>query len=131
MWLPFPLPLEVSIGLFTQSMKLGTVFQSSATTFGIYGSKTFGPGALNVTPYAGLSYESSSSDVAYDYNIEIAVPGVTGTVTSPQHISFNLVGENSVRFMIGAAFKLAFISLNVDYNISNYNVASAGLGIIF
>jgi hypothetical protein len=46
-------------------------------------------------------------------------------------MSFNLVGENSVRFMIGAAFKLALISLNVDYNISNYNVASAGLGIIF
>jgi hypothetical protein len=127
MWLPFPLPLEVSIGLFTQSMKLGTVFQSSATTFGIYGSKTFGPGAFNVTPYAGFSYESSSADVAYDFLIDTAVPGVTTT----QHVSFNLVGENSVRFMIGAAFKLGFISLNVDYNISNYNVASAGLGIIF
>jgi hypothetical protein len=127
MWLPFPLPLEVSVGLFTQTMKLGTVFQSSATTFGIYGSKTFGPGALNVTPYAGLSYESSSSDVSYDFILDTPVPGVTST----QHMSFNLVGENSVRFMIGAAFKLAFISLNVDYNISNYNVASAGLGIIF
>src|SRR5674476_144172 len=46
MWLPFPLPLEVSVGLFTQTMKLGDVFQSSATTFGIFGSKTFGPGAF-------------------------------------------------------------------------------------
>lgn len=46
MWLPFPLPLEVSVGLFTQSMKLGTIFQSSATTFGIYGSKTLGPALL-------------------------------------------------------------------------------------
>ena len=108
-------------------MKLGSVFQSTATTFGIYGSKTFGPGAFNVTPYAGFSYESSSADVAYDFLIDTAVPGVTTT----QHVSFNLVGENSVRFMIGAAFKLGFISLNVDYNISNYNVASAGLGIIF
>ena len=127
MWLPFPLPLEVSVGLFTQTMKLGTVFQSTATTFGIYGSKTFGPGAINVTPYAGFSYESSSSDVAYDFILDTTVPGVTTT----QHVSFNLVGENSVRFMIGAAFKLGFISLNVDYNISTYNVASAGLGIIF
>ena len=125
MWLPFPLPLEVSVGLFTQTMKIGTVFQSSATTFGIFGSKTFGPGALNVTPYAGLSYESSSTDVSYDFILDYPVPGTI------QHVTFNLVGENSVRLMLGVAFKLAFISLNVDYNISNYNVASAGLGIIF
>ena len=131
MWLPFPLPLEVSIGLFTQTMKLGDVFQSSATTFGIFGSKTFGPGAFNVTPYVGFSYESSSSDVSYDYNIEIAVPGVTGTVTTPQHISFNLVGENSARMIIGAAFKLGFVSLNVDYNIAKYSAVSAGFGFIF
>jgi hypothetical protein len=127
MWLPFPLPLEVSVGIFTQTMKLGTVFQSTATTFGIYGSKTFGPGAFNVTPYAGLSYESASSDVAYDFIIDTPVPGVTST----QHVAFNLVSANSVRLMLGAAFKLGFISLNVDYNIASYNVASAGLGIIF
>jgi hypothetical protein len=75
MWLPFPLPLEVSVGIFTQTMKLGTVFQSTATTFGIYGSKTFGPGAFNVTPYAGLSYENGSSDVSYDFIIDTPVPG--------------------------------------------------------
>ena len=127
MWLPFPLPLEVSVGIFTQTMKLGTVFQSTATTFGIYGSKTFGPGAFNVTPYAGFSYESASSDVAYDFIIDTPVPGITST----QHVAFNLVGENSVRLMLGAAFKLGFISLNVDYNIASYNVLNAGLGIIF
>jgi hypothetical protein len=125
LWLPFPLPLEVSVGIFTQTMKLGTVFQSTATTFGIYGSKTFGPGAFNVTPYAGLSYESGSSDVSYDYIIDTPVPG------TPQHLSFNLTAENSVRLMLGAAFKLGFISLNVDYNIASYNVVNAGIGIIF
>ena len=125
MWLPFPLPLEVSVGLFTQKMKIGTVFQSSATTFGIYGSKTFGPGAFNVTPYAGLSYESGSTDVAYDFILDYPVPGTL------QHVAFNLVAENSVRLMLGAAFKLGFISLNVDYNIASYNVLNAGIGIIF
>jgi hypothetical protein len=125
MWLPFPLPLEVSVGIFTQTMKLGTMFKSTATTFGIYGSKTFGPGALNVTPYAGLSYESGSTDVSYDYIIDTPVQN------TPQHLSFNLTAENSVRLMLGAAFKLGFINLNVDYNIASYSVLSAGLGIIF
>jgi hypothetical protein len=121
MWLPFPLPLDVSVGLFTQTMKLGTIFKSSATTFGIYGSKTFGP----LTPYGGFSYESSSADVSYDY--ETTIPGVS----SPQHITFNLVGENSARLTLGAALKLGIIGLNVDYNISKYNVASAGFNFIF
>jgi hypothetical protein len=127
MWLPFPLPLEVSLGLFTQTMKLGDVFESKATTFGIFASKTFGPGAFNVTPYAGISYESSSSDIAYDFVVESAVPGVTTT----EHISFNAEGENSARMIIGAAFKLGFLSLNVDYNIAKYSVVSGGLSFIF
>jgi hypothetical protein len=126
-WLPFPLPLDVSIGLFTQTMKLGTTFKSSATTFGIFGSKTFGTGAFNVAPYGGFSYESSSADVSYDFLIETTVPGETST----QHITFNLVGENSARITLGAAFKLGFLSLNVDYNIAKYNVVSAGLGFMF
>jgi hypothetical protein len=125
MWIPFPIPLDVSVGLFTQSMKLGTIFQSSSTTFGIYGSRTFGPGAINVTPYAGFSYESSSADVAYDFVVD------TPTGPSTQHVTFNLKGENSVRFMLGAAFKLAVLNINIDYNIAKYNVVSAGFGFIF
>ena len=124
MWLPFPLPLEVSIGLFTQTMKLGDIFKSSATTFGIFGSKTFGPGAFNVTPYAGLSYESSSTDVSYDFVVDYPISG------TKEHVAFNLTGDNAVRLMIGAAFKLGVVSLNIDYNISNYNVVSAGFGFI-
>jgi hypothetical protein len=124
-WLPFPLPLEVSVGFFTQTMKIGTIFSSSATTFGIFGSKTFGPSALNVTPYMGLSYESSSIDVAYDFVVD------TPTGQTNDHITFNLTGENSVRLIVGASFKLAIINLNVDYNISKYNSVSAGFGFIF
>jgi hypothetical protein len=125
MWIPFPIPLDVSVGLFTQSMKLGTIFKSSSTTFGIYGSRTFGPSALNVTPYAGFSYESSSADITYDYSV------ATPAGPSTQHVTFNLTGENSVRFMLGAAFKLAVLNINIDYNIAKYNVASAGIGFIF
>ncbi len=60
------------------------------------------------------------------FNItDTPVPG------SVEHIAFNLVAENSVRLMLGAAFKLGFISLNVDYNIAKYNAVSAGLDFIF
>jgi hypothetical protein len=127
MWIPVPLPLEVSIGFFTQTMKIGTIFSSTATSFGIFGSKTFGPGAFNVTPYIGFTSEKSSVDVAYDFLVDTPVPGIQ----TKDHISFNLTGENSARMIIGASFKLAILSINVDYNISKYNTVSGGLGFIF
>ncbi len=125
MWIPFPIPLDISVGFFTQTMKIGTIFSSSATTFGIYGSKTFGSSALNVSPYVGFSYETSSIDVAYDFIVD------TPTGQTSEHITFNLKGENNARVVVGAAFKLAVINLNVDYNISTYSSVSAGFGFIF
>jgi hypothetical protein len=125
MWFPNPLPLEVAVGFFTQSMEVGKFFSTSATAFGIYASKTFGPGALNITPYAGLIMESSSIDVKYDAIIDDPVPN------TPVSIAFELEGENSVRFTIGTSIKLGFINLNVDYNMAKYSSVTGGLNFIF
>ena len=66
MWIPVPEPpVDVSIGYFTQTMKVGKIFESKASLFGIQASKTFGPGALNITPYAGLSFEKSDITIKY------------------------------------------------------------------
>jgi hypothetical protein len=128
MFIPVPIPLDVSVAFFTQSLKVGDIFDASATTFGLYASKQFGPGALSVTPYAGLAFESSS--IKIKYNQIISDP------TNPSQelkipVDFELEGENSARFVLGASFKLALISINVDYSMAKYNSFSAGLGIAF
>jgi len=125
MWIPAPLPVDVSVGFFTQSMKVGDIFSTTATVFGAYASRTFGPGAINVTPYAGLSVESSTIEVKYDYIVDYPLPNTKVPIT------FELKGENSVRFTLGAAFKLALFNLNFDYNIAKYNSISAGFGFVF
>ena len=125
MWIPTPLPVEVSVGFFTQSMKVGDVFSTTATTFGVFASRTFGPGAFNITPYAGLSVESSTIEVKYDYIVDYPIPNTKVPVT------FELKGENSVRFTLGASAKLALFNLSVDYSIAKYNSLSAGLGFVF
>jgi len=125
MWLPAPLPVDVSVGFFTQNLKVGDLLESSATEFGAYASRTFGPGALNVTPYAGFSYQSSSLNASYDYVV------TNGNISTPLHVSFDSEGENTVKFTVGTAFKLGFLNLNVDYNIAKYSTVGAGLGFIF
>lgn len=131
-WLSNPLPVDVSVGFNTQNLKVGDIFKTSATSFGVYASKQFGPGALNITPYAGILFESSTVDVNYNTTIDvpITVGGVTSYIPTPTGVSFSLKGENTTRLTVGASLKLALISLSVDYNIAKYNVISASLSFI-
>lgn len=125
MWLQNPLPLNVAVGIFTQTLKVGDIFKATATQFGVYAGKTFGPSMLNVSPYAGLSLETSSITIHYQANIN------TPAGPKTEDISFDLKGENSVRFTLGTTFKLAILSLNIDYSLASYNTVSAGLGFDF
>ncbi len=124
-WLDQPLPVDLSVGFYTQSLKVGTIFNSSATAFGLNVSKTFGYPMLSVTPYAGFMLESSNITINYNQTVD--------TQAGPQEIaiSFDLKGENSARFTIGTSFTLAIINLNVDYSLAKYNTLSAGLGFKF
>lgn len=124
MWIPVPEPpVDVSLGFFTQTMKVGTIFEAKSTMFGVQASKTFGPGAINITPYAGFSFENSSMTVSYEYNRP-------APLTGKDKISFELEGENSARLTLGFSLKLAIFKLNADYNVAKFNVVSAGFGII-
>ncbi|PIP78774.1 MAG: hypothetical protein COW85_03220 [Ignavibacteria bacterium CG22_combo_CG10-13_8_21_14_all_37_15] len=126
MFIPVPLPVDVSVAFFTQSLQVGEIFKASATTFGLYASKTFGWG-ISITPFAGFAMESSSVDVSYDVDLATSVPGVT----VPSKVAFKMDGENSARLTIGASIKLALINLSVDYSLAKYNSASFGLNFIF
>jgi len=125
MWLDEPLPVDVSVGVYTQTMKVGNIFKSTATSFGIYAGKTFGTNLLGVSPYAGFSFETSTITVNYTRTIS--------TQAGPEdvNVSFDLKGENNIRFSLGASFTLLFLNLNVDYSVAKYNSVSAGLGFAF
>ncbi len=119
-WLKNPLPLDVAFGFFHQSLEVGSLFEASATQFGIIASKTFGAG-ISITPYAGLTFESSTTKVTYDRIFTTPA----GSVNIP--ISFENDGENSAAFTLGAAFDLFIMKLNLDYKLASVNTASIGL----
>lgn len=124
-WIPTPIPLDISLGLFTQTLKVGDFFKSSAFQIGLFAGKTFGAGAFSVSPYIGLSTESSNMEVSYDF--EVMTPA--GLEEIP--VRFDLKGENAFRLRIGTSFNLAIVKIFIDYNVAKYNSVSAGLGFGF
>ena len=124
-WIGTPLPLDLSVGYFTQTMSVGNLLSTTTTAFGVQASKQLGWTYLNLTPYLGFQSESSTMTFTYDYTIQtLAGPQV-------QHITFDLTGENKTRLTAGLGIRIGIINVNADYNFATYNSATAGVMISF
>lgn len=126
-FLVVPLPIDFGISYFTQKMKVGDVFESTASQFGIYVGKTFGS-SIAFSPYAGYLIESSNTKVSYDYQSNQEVNGVPVPVAQ---IKFEIDGQNKSGLVVGFNLKLGIVNLNVDYKSAKTNTASAGLSFGF
>ena len=126
-WLKHPLPLDLGVGYFYQKMKVGDIFESSASQFGVYAGKTFG-GIIAFSPFVGLVVESSKTTVKYDYQSNQTVSGVQ---VPKAKLEFELEGENSSGVILGFNLKLAVVNINADYKIAKTKTASAGVSFGF
>jgi len=120
-WLPNPLPIDISASFFTQTLKFDPYINAKSTAYGINVSKRFGPGALNITPYAGFMLESSKMTFTYTPTATLAAGA-----KAPQ-INFELDGANSSRVVLGLSLKILFLNINADYNIAKYNSFTGGV----
>jgi hypothetical protein len=123
-WLDVPIPVDLSLGLSAQTLKVGSVLKATAESISLNAGKTFGFGFLSLSPYASVDLEKSTVKVNYNatYNT------ITGYET--ENISFDANGANNVRLTLGTNLKLGIVNINVDYSISQYNTLSAGLGFV-
>lgn len=124
-WFPNPIPLDLSVGFFTQKLKVGTIFESNALQYGIYASKTLGV-IISFTPYIGLTIETSKTTVNYDYTLT-----GPGGVQQKGTARFNLEGENTSSAVIGFNLHLGIININADYKVAKTKTASAGISFGF
>lgn len=122
-WMPLPMPVDVSLAAFMQSLKLGDYVTADGFSAGLNVSKTFGMKMLSVTPYAGYMMEKYSMDFSYEYQL--------AEEYDPVNIDFSVDGKNENRLTLGASFKLGFSHFNVDYNIGEYNSVTMGLAFAF
>lgn len=123
-WFDGEIPFDVAFGGFYQKLTVGTIFETKASQFGVYISKTLGS-IIAFTPYMGLTTETSTTTINYDYEFD------TPTGISKSNINFELEGKNTVGFTVGATFKLAILNFNVDYKIAEVKTLSVGLNFGF
>lgn len=120
-WLTQPIPVDLAVSFFTQTLKIGDLFETKTTAFGLNASKRFGFRMLNVTPYAGFMFENADMEVTYTYMVN------TPTGVYSEEINFELESENKSRFILGLGLRLLTFNLNADYNFSKYDSFTAGL----
>ncbi len=124
-WLNAPLPVDFSLGFYSQKLKVEDFLEVSTTAYGLNVSKTFGV-KFRATPYAGLMFESSTIDVDYTYTFDSATTGQENI-----DVSFDMDGENKNRLLLGAMFEVAFFALSADFNIGNQNSFSTAMMLSF
>jgi hypothetical protein len=120
--LPTPLPFDVGVGFFTQTLEIGTLFKAKTTAFGFNASKKLGVGPISITPYAGFMLEKSNIDIKYDFILD---EGTIDEQVIP--IAFELEGDNRSRIVIGLSLRLLMLNFNADYNIGKYNSVTVGV----
>ena len=121
-FLPTPLPFDVGLGYFTQTLEIGTLFRAKTTAFGLNASKKLGIGPISITPYAGFMLEKSNIDITYDFILD---EGTIDEQVIP--IAFELEGENRSRITLGLSIRLLMLNFNADYNIGKYNSVTVGV----
>jgi len=124
LWFEEPLPIDLSIGFYYQNMRVGSVFKNNAYSVGLYVSKELGM-IISFEPYAGLTFESSETNVHYTFNYDTPV----GPVNT--NLDIDLKGENVVGFVLGGNLKLAVFSINFDFKFAEISTMSAGIGFGF
>ncbi|MBN2009832.1 hypothetical protein JW960_10865 [candidate division KSB1 bacterium] len=108
-------PVDVAVGFYRQSFKVGDIVDANATFLSAQASITRGI----FTIYGGLGTESSNLDIAYTFeDAEIS-----------QTVSFELKAENSVRMTVGFALNAGPLMLHTDFNIASQKVLVLGIGV--
>lgn len=104
------LPLDVMVGFFNQTVEIGTLIETDASSMFVAASKSFALATL----YAGYAKEDAETDIAYTYS------GDGSTV------AFTVDDTQDSRFTVGATLNV-LAKLNVEMGHGDLTTYTAGL----
>jgi hypothetical protein len=123
-WFDDSLPIEIGLGYYFQNFKVGDIFENTASQYGLFVSKRIG-GRISIEPYAGLTYETSRSEIDYKYEFD----SPAGRQELQLNIDYN--GDQTVNFAVGTSINLSIFVLNFDYKFGGTNTGTVGVGFGF
>jgi len=123
-WFDDSLPLEIGFGYYFQSFEVGDIFKNTASQYGLYVSKRIG-GRISIEPYAGLTYETSRSEINYKYEFD----SPAGRQELQLNIDYN--GDQTINLAVGTSINLSIFVLNFDYKFGGTNTGTVGVGFGF
>ena len=110
--------MDLAGGFFWQSFNIGenqqgnSLLSSSAFTFGVQASRRF----VVIEPYAGLSIDRHSMDVAY-----------TSTVANNDlNIDLDFDATTTLHLTLGLSLNLTYFKAYIDYNVAGQSSLSFG-----
>jgi len=112
------LPVDVMAGFFTQEINVGSIYESSASTYFAAASKSF----TLLTVYGGFAMEDSKLDVAYEF-IHPTDPALN------TNVAFSVDGIQDSRFTLGVTLDF-FAKLNVEAGFGN-KLTTYSVGLMF
>jgi hypothetical protein len=104
------LPVDVMVGFFRQTLKVGTLLEADANSMFVAASKSFS----SVTVYGGYAKEDSKLSVAYFYS------------TGGQNVAFSVDDTQESRWTVGATIDV-FAKLNLEMAHGDLTTYTAGL----
>jgi len=107
-------PLDFSIGVFSQTFKVGDIVDAKTLYYGLQAGKAFGPLSI----YGGAGYESADVSIEYEQD--------TGDQVTK--ISFDLKAKKQMRYTVGIGVKLAILKIHADVNLAAQKTFCAGFG---
>lgn len=129
-WIGRDLPVDLGLSYYAQTLRIGTLFDSRSSAWGVTASKQLGWRFLNATPYFGLLFEDTEMDVHYDLAVRIE-DEEGNAVDYSEAIDISLPSVNSTRTTFGLNLRLGIVNLNADYSLAAYDSFSAGLSVAF
>ena len=123
-WFDDSLPLEIGFGYYFQSFKVGDIFENTASQYGLFLSKRIG-GRISIEPYAGLTYETSRSEINYKYEFD----SPAGRQELQLNIDYN--GDQTVNLALGTSINLSLFVINFDYKFGGTSTGTIGAGFGF
>ncbi len=104
------LPIDVMVGFFDQSLKVGTLLDTNAKTYFVGASKNFSL----LTVYGGFAKDESDMTVAYVFDDD------------GSDVSFDVDGRQEKHMTLGVALNF-LLGLNLEMNTGDLTTYSAGL----